>query len=121
MTEAISTLKRKPGRPKGLPRTGGRAPGTPNRANQVTRDYIIKEGAPIAFLCSVAKGTRILAALEPGDSAAAWVKPTLDQRIHAATVLAKKIVPDIKAVEHTGEDGGNLLIRIVQFGNDATQ
>ena len=120
MPTACST-KRRPGRPKGLPRTGGREPGTPNKKNQVTRDYIIKEGAPIAFLCSVAKGKRIQAALEPGDERGTWVAPTLDQRIHAASILAKKIVPDVKAIEHTGEDGGNLLIRIVQFGDNASQ
>ena len=110
---------RKPGRPKGHPRTGGRTPGTPNRKNQVTREFIIREGAPIKLLCQVARGTRIQAAAEPGAKSRKWVTPTLDQMIHAATILAKKIVPDLKAVEHAGEDGGDLIIRIVRFGDTA--
>ena len=100
-----ATPKRKPGRPKGLPRTGGRAKGTPNKKNQVTRDYVIKEGAPLEFLCRVVRGTRILAAPEPEAKKRTWVIPTLEQRIHAATILARKIVPDLKAVEHAGLRG----------------
>ncbi len=70
MTEerATEATKRKPGRPKGLPRTGGRAKGTPNRTNQITRDFIVKNGAPVAFLCSVVKGRRFTSAKEPGDA-----------------------------------------------------
>ena len=111
------TPKRKPGRPKGTPRSGGRARGTPNKKNQVTREFIIREGAPVKFLCQVAKGTRILAAPEPEAKKRTWVVPTLEQRIHAATILARKIVPDLKAVEHAGEDGGNLVVRIVRFAD----
>ena len=67
MTEPVTERpKRKPGRPKGLPRTGGRARGTPNKKNQVTRDFVIREGAPLAFLCGVVRGKRFTAAVEPG-------------------------------------------------------
>ena len=68
MAEATEKPTRKPGRPKGHPRSGGRAPGTPNKKNQVTRDFVIKEGAPLAFLCGVVRGKRITAAAEPGLS-----------------------------------------------------
>ena len=51
----------------GAPLRRGRARGTPNRKNQVTRDYVIKEGAPLAFLCGVVRGKRITAAAKPGD------------------------------------------------------
>ncbi len=112
-------VKRGPGRPPGYPRSGGRQPGTPNKRNMITREFIIREGAPIKLLCQVAKGTRIQAAAEPGAKSRKWVTPTLDQMINAATILAKKIVPDLKAVEHAGEDGGDLIIRIVRFGDAA--
>ena len=72
MTEMVVTTteapKRKPGRPKGTPRTGGRQPGTPNRKNQITRDYVISRGAPVEFLCSVAQGRRFTVAAQLGDS-----------------------------------------------------
>ena len=122
-TEAPATPKppkKKIGRPKGTPRTGGRKKGTPNRSSQVTRDYIVKEGAPVAFLCSVVAGRGFSVAAEPGGSERTKQFPTMDQRLVAARILAAKIVPDLKAVEHVGEDGGELVIRIIRFGDDTT-
>lgn len=37
-------------RPRGLPKTGGRKKGTPNRASAVTRERIESEADPIGFL-----------------------------------------------------------------------
>ncbi len=107
---ATQAPKRKPGRPKGLPRTGGRAKGTPNRKNLVTRDYVIKEGAPLAFLCSVVRGKRFTAAAAPGDSKRTHVFPSLDQRLRAAEILSRKVLPDLKSQELTGKDGGPVTI-----------
>ena len=119
MTETPDKPKRGPGRPKGLPRTGGRPKGTPNRTNQITRDFIVREGAPVDFLCKVVRGRRFSVADKPGDGERAKQYPTLDQRLAAARILASKIVPDLKSVEHAGEDGGDLIIRILRFGDNA--
>ena len=110
-----TTAKRAPGRPKGTPRTGGRAPGTPNKKNQVSRDFVIKEGAPLAFLCSVVRGRRFTAASEQGDSKRTHIFPTLDQRIRAAEVLSRKCLPDLKATELTGKDGGAVALSLMDF------
>ena len=120
-TTDASKPKRRPGRPKGLGKVAGsgRKPGTPNRDRAITRDFIIKEGAPVQFLCNVIKGRRFSRALEPGDKARVHVYPTLDQGLTAARILVSKIVPDLKSVEHVGEDGGNLVIRIVRFGDNS--
>ncbi len=117
MTEerATEATKRKRGRPKGLPRTGGRAKGTPNRTNQITRDYIIKEGAPVAFLCSVVKGKRFTSAKEPGAAERTHVYPSLDQRLRAAEILARKVTPDLKSQELTGKDGGPVAVTLLDF------
>ena len=65
------------------------------------------------------RGPAFLAAADTASAAKrAAVYPTVDQRLAAARILAAKIVPDLKAVEHVGEDGGNLVIRIVRFGDD---
>ncbi len=114
---ATQVPKRKPGRPKGLPRTGGRAKGTPNRKNLVKLDYVIKEGAPLAFLCSVVRGKcsvvrgkRFTAAAAPGDCKRTHVFPSLDQRLRAAEILSRKVLPDLKSQELTGKDGGPVTI-----------
>ena len=110
-----ATEKRKPGRPKGYPRSGGRKPGTPNKANAITRDYVIKQGAPLAFLCSVVRGKRFTAAAEPGDRKRAHVFPSLDQRLRAAEILSRKVLPDLKSTELTGKDGGPVALTLLDF------
>ena len=108
------------GRPPGHPKTGGRVKGTPNRVNAISRDFIISHGAPVEILCKIAKGEKIQAAADTASSSKRQgIYPTLDQRLAAARILASKIVPDLKSVEHAGEDGGNLVIRIVRFGDAA--
>ena len=95
--------KRGPGRPPGLPKTGGRKPGVPNRTTVETRSYIQQRADPVEFLCRVALGLQVEAAAEPGSREKTLVRPTLEQRVDAAKVLARKILPDMKAVEHTGD------------------
>ena len=114
MTETPDKPKRGPGRPKGGGKVAGsgRKPGTPNRTNAVTREFIIKEGAPLQFLCNVVKGRRFSTAKEPGDAKRVHVFPTMDQRLNAARILAGKVMPDMKAVEHTGAAGEPLSVRI---------
>ncbi len=103
------------GRPRGSPKTGGRRKGVPNRTNAITRDFIIKEGAPIAFLCNVVKGRRFTSAKEPGDAKRVHVFPTMDQRLRAAEILARKVTPDLKSQELTGKDGGPVTVTLLDF------
>ena len=95
-------LKRGPGRPKGCPKTGGRQKGTPNRRTVQTRDRIQELADPIAFLADVMAGKRMVAAGEPGDATKTWVFPTLTQRITASETLLRKLLPDLRSVENTG-------------------
>ena len=97
--------KRRPGRPKGLGKVpgSGRKTGTPNKDRAATIDRIMREADPILFLCKVARGDRMSAAAKPGASGKSWWVPTGDQRISAAQTLARKVLPDMKAVEHTGD------------------
>ncbi len=113
MAETTEKPKRGPGRPKGYPRSGGRQPGTPNKVSQLGRDFIIKRGAPIEILCKIAKGEKVLAAADSARAAQRnGVYPTIDQRLAAARILAAKIVPDLKSVEHAGPMGEPLSVRI---------
>ena len=97
--------KRRPGRPKGLGKVpgSGRKRGTPNRDRSATIERIQREADPILFLCKVCRGDRMEAAAAPGAKKRTHWFPTADQRITAAQTLAKKIMPDQKATEITGD------------------
>ncbi len=116
-----TTEKRPPGRPKGYPRSGGRKPGTPNKATMVSRDYIIRHGSPVEKLCKIARGEKIMAA---ADSASASkrdaVYPTLDQQLAAARILAGKIVPDMKSVDLSADGGAPFVFQFIA-GTAASQ
>ncbi len=101
--------KRGPGKPKGLPKSGGRVRGTPNRSTVQTRDRIQELADPIGFLADVMAGTRMVAAGEPGDRKKTWCYPTLAQRVQASETLLRKLLPDLKATEITGADGAPLI------------
>ncbi len=106
---AASPAKRKPGRPKGYPKSGGRQRGTPNRSTAQTRDRIKELADPIAFLADVMAGKRMVAAGEPGDMKKTWCYPTLTQRVQASETLLRKLLPDLKATELSGPDGAPLI------------
>ncbi len=107
-----TTTKRKPGRPRGYPKSGGRKPGVANKASQLGRDFIINRGAPIEILCRIAKGEKIQAADSASTSKRIGIYPTIDQRLAAARILAAKIVPDMKSVELGGPMGEPLSVKI---------
>ena len=101
-TPTTEKPKRGPGRPKGYPKSGGRAKGTPNRSTVQTRDRIQELADPIRFLADVMAGKRMVAAGEPGEAKTTWVFPTLTQRIQASETLLRKLLPDLRSVENTG-------------------
>ena len=100
-----TTEKAKAGRPKGRGRVpgSGRKKGTPNRSTAQTRERILELSDPIAFMADVMKGKRMVAAGEPGDSTKTWVYPTLEQRHRAGEVLMKRLIPELKSQEITGD------------------
>ena len=121
---ATEKLRRKPGRPKGTPKTGGRQKGTPNRSTVQTRDRIQELADPIAFLADVMAGKRLVAAGEPGDMKTTWCWPTLAQRVQAGETLLRKLLPDLKATELTGNIQPVITAierRIVDHGSDAAE
>ncbi len=109
-----ATPKGKGGRPKGLGRVAGsgRKKGTPNKDRAATVERILKLADPIGFLCAVCKGDRMVAAPEPGGEKRSFWYPTGDQRIQAGMALARKVMPDTKAVEIAGPLGEPLSVRI---------
>ncbi len=102
----------KGGRPKGYPRSGGRKRGTPNRDRAFTVARIEREADPVGLLIKVCRGDRMSAGLDPGAKKKAWWFPSADQRVQAATVLARKVLPDQRAVETSGPQGEPIVVRI---------
>ncbi|WGT64785.1 hypothetical protein [Variovorax paradoxus] len=94
--------------PRKRVKTGGRAPGTPNKATKEFRDTITKVLDANAdnvgkWLSLVAEGrpanTEAGIAAEPGDPAKA---------LDLLTKLAEYAAPKLARTEHTGKNGGPL-------------
>ena len=113
MNDEDKPVKRPPGRPKGYPKTGGRQKGVANRTRVQTLERINQEADPIGFLILVARGLQFEAATEAGASEKVKMYPTHDQRLDAAKVLARKVLPDTKAVEMTGEGGEPFIFQFI--------
>ena len=113
MNDEDKPVKRPPGRPKGYPKTGGRQKGVANRTRVQTLERINQEADPIGFLIRVARGLQFEAATEAGASEKVKMYPTHDQRLDAAKVLARKVLPDTKAVEMTGEGGEAFIFQFI--------
>ncbi len=108
---ALETPKKARGRPRGTTKTGGRVKGTPDKDRSATIARIQKEADPLGFLASVVRGGRFSAGSEPNAKEKTWIWPSLDQRITAAATLARKVMPDQKAVEQR-QLGEPITVRI---------
>jgi hypothetical protein len=79
----------------------GRKPGTPNRTTAELREQITA-ARPVEFLTKVAEGRKIRVGPQGDPGAPAYAYPSLEQRLRAAELLMKKILPDLTAAEVTG-------------------
>ena len=108
-------VKGRPGRPKGLPKTGGRRKGTVNRATTLGRAFIVKKSSALPFLCDVSAGRKVRVGDPEAPGRKIEVYPDFGQRLKAASVLAPMLVPIMKSTELTGADGEALpLLTLVQ-------
>lgn len=86
----------------------GRKPGSVDTLTRNLRNKISGEEI-IEFLNDVALGNEVNARVgkviseEMDDFYEGPVKPTIEQRMKAAEVLMRKALPDLKAVEHSGD------------------
>ena len=95
-------------KPKGSPKTGGRAPGTPNRATNEARQAIA------LFVDQNAhRLTEWLDAVANGDKD---VKPNPAKAFELFQSVVEYHIPKLARTEHTGEGGGP--VRIVASNHD---
>lgn len=109
--------------PRGAPKTpgSGRKKGTPNKVTGALRERIEREADPIGLLIDVVKGKRFKAAVAAGGGRKqAYVYPSIAQRKWAAHKLANKILPDVRAVKLGDQEGGDIVVRIMRYGDDAS-
>ena len=111
---ALKAHQFQPGRAK----TGGRRKLTPNRESSVTINRIVRLADPIGVLCDIAIGKPMKVAPEPGSAVAIEVYPTMADRLQALTVLARKVMPDLRQV--SVDDGGQLVSVVLQLGQKVT-
>lgn len=99
---------RGPGRPKGLPKTGGRRPASDLPVE--LRPFVNQRGRPLEFLAAVAAGRKVSVADPENYGQKIRVYPTMEQRVSAARVLAAKLMPDLKAVEGAAVNNVQVII-----------
>jgi hypothetical protein len=107
VTDAPPPARARQGRPPGLPKTGGRKKGTPNKVKgkaTLERQAMAAVSAgetPLEFLLRVMRD----------------VQQPMDVRIGAAKAAAPYCHRQLKAVEHMGEGGGPMQYEVVlSFG-----
>jgi len=102
-------LPRKRGRPKGLPKTGGRKKGTKNWTHPEIRDALLDKSGAIDVLADIVAGRQLYAGQSGSVGKAGWRYPTLQQRLQALQILLAKVIPDLKATEISGPEGEALI------------
>jgi hypothetical protein len=109
VTPPDEPLPRKRGRPKGLPKTGGRKKGQRNWTHPEIRDALLDKSGAIDVLADFVAGRQLYAGQSGSVGKAGWRYPTLQQRLQALQILLAKVVPDLKAQELTGAEGKPLI------------
>lgn len=106
-------------------KTGGRKKGTPNKKTQIVMDILESMNCnPIYNLALMAMGEPIECLTyvnrETGEYVVDEIPGTYEQIKDANKELANYVYPKRKAVEHTGQDGKELVVQIVRYGDDKT-
>lgn len=106
-------------------KTGGRKKGTPNKKTQIVMDILESMNCnPIYNLALMAMGEPIECLTyvnrETGEYVVDEIPGTYEQIKDANKELANYVYPKRKAVEHTGQDGKELVVQIVRYGDNKT-
>lgn len=107
----------KKGDPK--PENSGRKQGSKNKVNTSAAEIMARyDVSGIDGLCRIAAGQELECTVsidkDTGKPITGKVRPTFDQRQAAFKELAQYEAPKLKAVEHSGEGGGNIVVKIMQ-------
>ena len=107
VTPQDEPLPRKRGRPKGLPKTGGRKKGQRNWTHSEIRSALLDRSDAIETLADVCAGRQLRVSGPTGKPL--WRFPTMGERLRALELILKKVVPDLQATELSGPEGEPLI------------
>ncbi len=95
----------KPGRPKGVPKTGGRAKGVRNKASAAREAEIAASGiTPLEFMLNIMRG-QCPEGAEPAEQIA-----FASMRFEAAKAAAPYVHPKLANIEHSGPNKGPIVV-----------
>lgn len=96
-TEPVSSpQKRGVGRPKGIPKTGGKPPGHHNLPHVIRAD-LLKKSKSIEWLSKITRGETVKVA-DPRTGKEIQRRPTMQERLKAIELVMRKCLPDLSAV-----------------------
>jgi len=107
VTPQDGPLPRKRGRPKGLPKTGGRKKGQRNWTHSEIRSALLDRSDAIETLADVCAGRQLRVSGPTGKPL--WRFPTMGERLRALELILKKVVPDLQATQLTGPDNAPII------------
>jgi hypothetical protein len=107
-TDPPKQPRRKPGRPKGIPKTGGRVKGSPRSytAPEI-RNELLERSNFIGGIADMAFGRKMYCSGPTGKPE--WRYPTMRERLGALQYVGDKILPTLAAQELTGASGKDLI------------
>lgn len=99
--------KRKRGRPKGLPKTGGRQKAVVNWNSEAVRERLL----PVTTkkIQAIINGDKLLTAGPTGKNQ--WRRPTVDQQLKAAELAYRKCLADLQSTTLQGPGATPLIPR----------
>ena len=105
---------------KGSPKTGGRKKGSRNKISKPTLDVrarIEKEADPIGFMIDVARCKEFTVGAPNNPMVKVPWHPTCDHMMAAHKWRGNKLIADLRAVEVSGPEGGDIIVKVVRFGD----
>lgn len=104
----------KPGRPKGIPKSGGRKKGVRNKATAAREAEVAASGlTPLDYML------QIMRAEHPPGAEPAEILAREAMRFEAAKAAAPYVHPKLAAIEHSGKDGGPIYVYSRNAHDDA--
>jgi len=98
---------KKRGRPKGLPKTGGRIKNKPGRLGREAREYLAKHSNYLETICRIAAGKSVKMS-GPTGKLQYWY-PDISDRKWALNIAIDKLLPSVAASEISGPEGVPLI------------
>jgi hypothetical protein len=106
---AAAPAKRKMGRPKGYPKSGGVRKGPESKVGKEGREWLAKNSKVLDTLARVAAGRPVRVANKAGHKPK-WHYPTFADQKWACSLLLPRLVPALTSAEVSGPDGAPIAV-----------